>query len=116
VGVLGIAGVRHAASFLASAPETTFIGSELDEIAAGPAQLRDLLEALFARPETYQWRWGQLHINTNGGTAWVVTNAILLVEGPQPLQLPYRMTLLLQRQGATWLDRALPRLRAGRAD
>jgi hypothetical protein len=95
--------VHQVLSLFARGPETVFIGSEADEIAAGPAQLRNLLEALFAREEIYHWRWGQLHINASGHTAWLVTQAILLVEGPEPLELPYRMTLVLQRCGDTWL-------------
>ena len=95
--------VHQVLSLFAPGPETVFIGSEADEIAAGPAQLRNLLESLFAREEIYHWRWGQLHINASGHTAWLVTQAILLVEGPQPLELPYRMTLVLHRCGNTWL-------------
>lgn len=95
--------VQHVLNLFAPGPETMFIGSEPEEIATGPAQLRNLLEALFARQEIYHWRWGQPHINTCGQTAWLVTQAILLVEGPQPLELPYRMTLVLQRRDTTWL-------------
>jgi uncharacterized protein (TIGR02246 family) len=95
--------VRQVLNLFAPDPETTFIGSEPDEIAVGPTQLRKLLETLFARPETYHWRWGSLQINTTGQTAWVVTRAILVVEGPQPLEAQYRMTLVLQRRGTTWL-------------
>jgi uncharacterized protein (TIGR02246 family) len=84
-------------------PETVFIGSEAGETATGPTQLRRLLQGLFARPETYQWRWGQLHVGVTGQVAWLTTQAVLLVEGPQPLELPYRMTLVLQRRENTWL-------------
>jgi ketosteroid isomerase-like protein len=95
--------VQQVLNLFAPGPETTFIGSEAEESAAGPAQLRSLLEVLFARGETYHWRWRQLHISTTGHTAWLMAQAILLVEGPQPLELPYRMTLVLQRRGTTWL-------------
>ncbi|HEY3260659.1 MAG TPA: nuclear transport factor 2 family protein [Pseudonocardiaceae bacterium] len=95
--------VQQVLDLFAPDPETTFIGSEADELATGPTQLRNLLESLFARPETYHWRWGQLHTNTAGQTAWLVTQATLLVDGPQPIELPYRMTLILQRRGTTWL-------------
>jgi ketosteroid isomerase-like protein len=94
--------VQQVLSLFAPAPETMFIGSEAEEVAAGPAQLQNLLEALFTRPEIYHWRWGQPHINITGQTAWLVTEAVLLVEGPQPLELPYRITLVLQRCGASW--------------
>jgi ketosteroid isomerase-like protein len=94
--------VKEVLKLFAPDPEITFIGSEAGETAAGPAQLRNLLEALFARPETYRWHWGELHINTNGQTAWLVTQAVLLVEGPEPVELPYRITLVLQRHGSSW--------------
>ena len=95
--------VQQVVNLFAPGPGTIFLGSEAEEIAAGPTQLRNLLEALFARSEIYHWRWGQLHINIASQTAWLVTQAILFVEGPQPLELPYRMTLVLQRRGTTWL-------------
>jgi uncharacterized protein (TIGR02246 family) len=84
-------------------PETVFIGSEADEIATGPTQLRRLLQGLFARPETYHWRWGHAQVGATGRVAWLTTEAVLLVEGPQPLELPYRMTLVLQRRENAWL-------------
>jgi uncharacterized protein (TIGR02246 family) len=83
-------------------PEMVFIGSEADETAAGPTQLRTLLEALFARPETYQWRWGQLHLRVIGQFAWLTTEATLRVQGRERLELPYRITLVLRRRGAAW--------------
>jgi ketosteroid isomerase-like protein len=95
--------VEQVLNLFAPGPETMFIGSEAEEIAAGPEQLRNLLEALFARAESYHWRWGQLHIGAAGQAAWVVTQATLVVEGPQPLELPYRMTVVLRRRGTTWL-------------
>jgi uncharacterized protein (TIGR02246 family) len=94
--------VQQVLKLFAPDPEITFIGSEAGETAAGPAELRNLLEGLFARPETYRWHWGELHINTNGQTAWLVSHAVLLVEGPESLELPYRITLVLQRRGTSW--------------
>ena len=84
-------------------PEIVFIGSEAGETATGPTQLRTLLEALFARPETYQWRWGQLHVRVIGQVAWLTTEATLRVQGRERLELPYRITLVLQRRGGRWL-------------
>ena len=84
-------------------PDIVFIGSEAGETATGPTQLRTLLEALFARPETYQWRWGQLHVRVIGQVAWLTTEATLRVQGRERLELPYRITLVLQRRGNAWL-------------
>jgi ketosteroid isomerase-like protein len=35
--------------------------------------------------------------------AWLTTEAVLLVKGPEQLQLPYRITLVLQRRDDAWL-------------
>jgi uncharacterized protein (TIGR02246 family) len=84
-------------------PDIMFIGSEADETATGPMQLRTLLEELFARPETYQWHWGEARARVTGQFAWLATEAVLIVEGPENQQLPYRITLVLQRRGDRWL-------------
>lgn len=95
--------VHQVLDLFAPDPEIVFIGSEAGETATGPTQLRTLLEALFARTETYQWRWGEPHGKVTGQVAWLTTEAVLLVEGPERLQLPYRTTLVLQRRGDAWL-------------
>jgi hypothetical protein len=95
--------VQQILDLFAPDPQIVFIGSEADETAIGPTQLRTLLEGLFARPETYQWRWGQPHLGVTGHLAWLSTEAVLLIEGPERLQLPYRITLVLQRRGNAWL-------------
>jgi uncharacterized protein (TIGR02246 family) len=101
----GFAGrdVTQILGLFASDPDIVFIGSEADETATGPTQLRGLLEALFARPETYQWRWGQPRVRVIGQFAWLTTEAILLVQGRERLELPYRITLVLQRRDDAWL-------------
>lgn len=101
----GFAGrdVAQVLDLFALDPELVFIGSEAGETATGPTQLRTLLEALFARPEIYQWRWGQLHVRVIGQFAWLTTEAILLVQSRERLELPYRITLVLQRRGDGWL-------------
>jgi uncharacterized protein (TIGR02246 family) len=95
--------VQHILDLFASDPEIVYLGSEAGETAIGPRQLRTLLEALFARPETYQWRWGQLHVSVIGQLAWLSTEATLQVQGRERLELPYRITLVLQRRGDNWL-------------
>jgi uncharacterized protein (TIGR02246 family) len=84
-------------------PEVVFIGSEAGETAVGPTQLRTLLEALFARREIYQWSWGQLHVRETGQFAWLTTETTLQVQGRERLELPYRITMVLQRRGDAWL-------------
>jgi uncharacterized protein (TIGR02246 family) len=83
--------------------ELVFIGSEDGETATGATQLRSLLETLFARPETYRWSWDQLRFRVNDSVAWLATEAVLTVEGPERLELPYRMTLTLERRRGRWL-------------
>jgi uncharacterized protein (TIGR02246 family) len=95
--------VQQVLDLFAPDPEIVFIGSEAGETATGPTQLRTLLAALFARPETYQWRWGRPHLRVTGHLAWLTTEAVLVVEGPEQLQLPYRISLVLQRRDDAWL-------------
>ena len=101
----GFAGrdLRQVLELFAPDPEIVFIGSEADELAIGPARLRALLEALFARPETYRWHWRRLHVAVAGELAWLTTEATLLVEGNEQLELPYRITLVLRRRDDGWL-------------
>jgi ketosteroid isomerase-like protein len=95
--------VQQILDLFAPDPQTVYLGSEAGETAIGPTQLRTLLEGLFARPETYQWRWGELHISEIGPFAWLTTEAILRVQGRERLELPYRITLVLEHRADRWL-------------
>jgi uncharacterized protein (TIGR02246 family) len=95
--------VERVLDLFAPDAEVVFIGSEAGETATGAIQLRSLLETLFARPETYRWSWGQLRFKVNDSVAWLATEAVLTVEGPERLELPYRMTLALERRRGQWL-------------
>ena len=45
---------------------------------------------------------GQPHVRVTGRLAWLTTHAVLLVDGVERLQLPYRITLVLQRRDNVW--------------
>ena len=94
--------VEQVLGLFAPNADIVFIGSEAGETATGTPQLRVLLEALFARSESYRWCWSRRTARMTGPVAWLVADAILRVEGPQELEVPYRMTLVLERCGHQW--------------
>ena len=72
------------------------MGSEADEVATGPDEIRHHLQRILARPVTYRWEWKSRKVSAAGSVAWLVADA--LASGH-----PYRMTVVLEKRGGRWL-------------
>jgi len=84
-------------SLFAPDPDVFLMGSEADEVATGPDEIRRHLQRIFARPVTYRWDWKSRKVSAAASVAWVAADAS--VTGAHP----YRITVVLEKRDGRWL-------------
>lgn len=111
LGTAFLSGVPDAVlDHFASTGEVVYAGSEPGEVAVGKDRIHSLLQALFARDERYSWRTTTVSAATELDTLYVVADADLFIHptspgtpiGPATERLPYRISGVLEREGARW--------------
>jgi ketosteroid isomerase-like protein len=88
-------------ALFADVGEVVYAGSEPGEVAVGKNAIKALLDELFARDERYSWRATSVVTLENGGRWYVVAECVLTVH-PSGEQVPYRVTGVLEYEGAAW--------------
>ena len=93
----------------ATTGDVVYAGSEPGEVAVGKEAIRPLLEALFDRAERYSWRTTSVAAVGTSDTLYVVADTDLFVHAatdapgdPAVDQFPYRISGVLEREGAEW--------------
>ncbi len=84
-------------SLFAPDSDVFLMGSEAEEVATGPDEIRRLLRRTFARPVAYRWDWKWRKVSVGGSVACVAADA--LITGAHP----YRMTVVLEKREGRWL-------------
>lgn len=84
--------------------DLTYLGSDPEDAATGPDQLRALLTRVLARPQTYVIRWQTRLVSTRGDVAWVAADTMvhLRVED-QEWHGPYRVSVVFEYRDGRWL-------------
>ena len=79
------------------------VGSEVSEVATGPAEVEALVRRFFGLPVQIRWEWRSRDVSFVGDVAWLFAQgeAVLRGEGGEQ-RVPYRMTGVLERRGDTW--------------
>ena len=88
------------------APEADalFVGSEADEVSAGPDQIAQFLQALLAQPVTITFEWREIRAAVEGEQAWLFATGDFVVRSEDGERRgPYRLTGVLKRRDAKWL-------------
>jgi len=82
----------------------TYAGSERGEKATGPSELRRLLSALLARPQTYSFEFPDVTFSEHSGLVWLLADGDCTEtgEGGQRDTFGYRLTGVLAREAARW--------------
>jgi len=90
-------------SEFADEADIRLVGSEVSEVATGPAEVEALVRRFFGLPGQIRWEWRRRDISFVGDVAWLFAQgeAVLSGEGPEQ-RVPYRMTGVLERRGDTW--------------
>jgi uncharacterized protein (TIGR02246 family) len=82
----------------------SLVGSEADETARGPSELRSFFERLFRRPGTFSFDWRSCDVSVRDDVAWFFADATAIyTEGENVTTLPYRTTGILERENNRWL-------------
>ncbi len=85
-------------------PDIFILGSEENELARGPDQLRKFFERIFSRPVTYNFEWKSYAVSVADYVAWVAINALVRVKGNgRDTSSPYRITAVLEKRNDMWL-------------
>ena len=90
-------------SEFADEADVRLVGSEVSEVATGPAAVEALVRRLFGLPAQIRWEWQRRDVSVAGDVAWLFAQgeAVLSGEGTEQ-RVPYRMTGVLERRGDTW--------------
>ena len=90
-GVLELFGTDH---------DILLMGSEADEVAVGPSELKAFLERAFAsQPAAYRFEWRSHSVSGAGSVCWVTINASIHTNG---MVVPYRVTAVLEKRDNRW--------------
>lgn len=88
----------------ATEADVLLVGSEADEVAAGPDQIAQFFQALLAQPVTITFEWRETRAVVAGDQAWLFAagDAVLRTDDGER-RSPYRLTGVFQRRGDKWL-------------
>jgi ketosteroid isomerase-like protein len=90
-------------SAFADEADVRLVGSEVSEVATGPAEVEALVRRFFGLPVQIRWEWRSRDVSFVGDVAWLFAQgeAVLRGEGGEQ-RVPYRMTGVLERRRDTW--------------
>jgi ketosteroid isomerase-like protein len=80
-------------------PDIVMWGSDEDERAHGPEEVKALIESVCNSPSEIAFEWEDKECHVEGDVAWVNARGTLYVNGEAS---PYRVTAVLIRRDDTW--------------
>jgi len=90
-----------------SRPEATYAGSEADEIASGPENIKTLFEDLLSRENAYSFTFGTPHVIVTPAGSWILAEGTGTEHGPfgDTETFGYRVTGMIVIEGgrSVWL-------------
>jgi ketosteroid isomerase-like protein len=85
-------------------PDVVMYGTGADEKRIGLAEIQVQAEQDWSQTEAAAVTFGWTSVSAAGSVAWVATDAALnLKAGGQDMNLPVRITFVLERRGEDWL-------------
>jgi hypothetical protein len=90
-------------SEFAEEADVRLVGSEVSEVATGPAEVEALVDRLFGLPVQIRWEWQSRDVSFVGDVAWLFAQGEAVLSGEDTEQrVPYRMTGVLERRSDMW--------------
>jgi class 3 adenylate cyclase len=91
-------------SMFADDPDVFLQGTGVDEARTGRAAIREQIERDFTQADALSWTMLPQSISSAGSVAWTAGNVLIRVTmGGKTLEIPHRLTTVLERRGGEWL-------------
>lgn len=96
--------VEAAVSLFADDPDVFLLGSGVDEARTGRAAIREQIERDLAQADALSWTLSPQSVSAAGSVAWTAGDVIIrVIMGGRTLEIPHRLTTVLERRGGEWL-------------
>jgi class 3 adenylate cyclase len=96
--------VDAAVTLFADDPDVFLQGTGADEARTGPAAIRAQIERDFGQADTLSWAMARQSISSAGSVAWTAGDVVIRVGmGGTTLDIPHRLTTVLERRGGSWV-------------
>src|SRR5206468_6956907 len=96
--------VDGAMALFADDPNVVLLGTGVDEARTGHAAIREQIERDLTQSDALSWTLSPQNISAAGAVAWTSGDVVVRVSmGGQTLDIPHRLTTVLERRGAKWL-------------
>src|SRR5207248_6976158 len=97
-------GIDGAIALFADDPDVFLLGSGVDEARAGHGAIREQIERDLTQSDALSWILSPQSISAAGSVAWTSGDVVVRVTmGGQTLDIPHRLTTVLERRGGEWL-------------
>jgi ketosteroid isomerase-like protein len=96
--------VEGAVALFADDPDVFLYGTGVDEARKGRAEIRTQIERDLSQSDAWSWTLGQQSISSAGAVAWTAGDVVIrVVVGDRTLDVPHRLTTVLERRDGKWL-------------
>jgi len=96
--------VEEAMAMFADDPDVFLYGTGVDEARQGRAEVRAQIERDLSQSDAWSWTLGRQSISSAGAVAWTAGEVVIrVVMGDRTLDVPHRLTTVLERRDGKWL-------------
>jgi uncharacterized protein (TIGR02246 family) len=96
--------VEAVLSLFADDPDVFLQGTGADEARTGLAAIRAQLERDFAQADAWSWTLSRQSVSSAGSVAWTAGDLVIRVSmGGRTMDIPHRLTMVLERRDGKWL-------------
>src|SRR5215475_6196822 len=95
--------VDGAMAMFADDADVFLYGTGVDEARKGPAEVREQIERDLSQSDAWSWTLGPQNVSSAGAVAWTAGDLVIrVVMGDRTVDIPHRLTLVLERRDGKW--------------
>ena len=104
VDIVRAGDVDAAVALFADDPDVFLQGTGVDEARTGRAAIREQIERDFTQSDALSWTMLPQSVSSAASVAWTAGDVVIRVTmGGRTLDIPHRLTTVLERRGGQWL-------------